>query len=52
MKNAQLFIYREYEEPFGCATLPQIDECDRLVAAIKYFGVLIPAEIFDEDRGI
>lgn len=52
MKNAQLFIYREYEEPFQCATLPQIDECDRLVAAIKYFGVRIPAEIFDEDRGI
>ncbi|MGQ9844370.1 MAG: hypothetical protein ACUVRK_12530 [Spirochaetota bacterium] len=52
MKDAQLFIYREYEEPFQCATMLQIDECDRLVAAIKYFGVLIPAEIFDDDRGI
>lgn len=41
MKNAQLYIYKEYEEPFECAILPQVDECDRLVSAIKYFGVLI-----------
>lgn len=52
MKNADLFVYKEYEEPVYCIDMPEADECDRLVAAIRYFGVLIPAEIFDEDRGV
>ncbi|MFW5770332.1 MAG: hypothetical protein ACOCX9_02745 [Spirochaetota bacterium] len=52
MNKTAPYIYREYEEPSGPVILQYVDECDRLVAAIKYFGLSIPAEIFDEDRGI
>jgi hypothetical protein len=52
MNKTAPYIYREYEEPKSPDVLQYADECDRLVSAIKYFGLSIPAEIFDEDRSI
>lgn len=52
MNKTAPYVYRDYEEPKGPVILHYVDECDRLVAAIRYFGLSIPAEIFDEDRGV